>query len=410
LYRPRLPAYTVYLVINGAGAFFMTLFGFISALYRVQTAGLSPLELLLLGAALEGSVLLFEVPTGVVADVYSRRLSIVIGHVIIGAGILLESALAWFPTMFVAQAIWGLGYTFTSGATDAWLADELGEENLAGIYLRGSQLGRVGGIAGVLVGTAIGLVSFRLSIALGGAGMVLLAGFLALFMPETGFAPTPRPERNTYGKMVDTFRDGLAVVRKRRVLWLIVGITAVYGLASEGMDRLEEAHFLRSFSFPTIVDWPPVVWFALLTLASSFLGLAVAEWMRRRATIETRPTLLRLMLLTNIPAIGSVIIFGLVVDIWLAFAAVLSYRIMRGAGGPLLSAWTNKEVGRQSRATVLSMMGQMDAVGQLVGGPVIGLVATVTSLRGGIVGTGLLLTPVLVLLVAGLWRERVDSG
>ena len=76
--RSRLPAYTVYLVISGAGAFFFTLFGFASGLYRVQTAQLSPLELLLLGAALEGAVLLFEVPTGIVADVYSRRLSVIL--------------------------------------------------------------------------------------------------------------------------------------------------------------------------------------------------------------------------------------------------------------------------------------------------------------------------------------------
>lgn len=408
--RPRLSAYAVYLVLSGAGAFFFTLFSFISALYRVQTAGFSPLELLLLGAALEGSVLLFEVPTGIVADVTSRRLSIIIGHAIIGCGFLLESAFAWFPTILIAQAVWGLGYTFTSGATDAWLADELGEENLAGVYLRGGQLGRVGDIAGILSGAAIGLVSFRLPIALGGAGMLLLALFLFLFMPETGFTPTPRPERNTYGKMADTFREGLQVVRGRRALWLIVGITAVYGLASEGMDRLEEAHFLRNFAFPTVVDWPPVIWFAILSLITGFLGLAVTEWMRRRATIEERPTLLRLMLFTNTLAVGNVLAFGLVTDIWVAFSAVMSYRLMRGAGGPLLSAWTNKEVGSRSRATVLSMMGQVDAVGQLVGGPLIGLVATATSLRGAIVGTGLLLTPVLVLLVAGLWRGRVGSG
>jgi DHA3 family tetracycline resistance protein-like MFS transporter len=150
-----------------------------------------------------------------------------------------------------------------------------------------------------------------------------------------------------------------------------------------------------------------VVWFAILSIGTSFIGLSITEWMRRRAKIEERSTLLRLMLLSNVLAIGGVLLFGLVFNIWVAFATVMVYRVMRGAGGPLLSAWTNKEIqSSRARATVFSMLGQVDAVGQLVGGPIIGAVATVLTLRAGIVGTGLLLTPVLLLLLAGLWQTR----
>ena len=73
-----------------------------SMVYQVTVAQLSPLQLVLVGTTLEASVFLFEVPTGVVADVYSRRLSIIIGTVLIGLGFLLEGSLAIFWTILLA--------------------------------------------------------------------------------------------------------------------------------------------------------------------------------------------------------------------------------------------------------------------------------------------------------------------
>ena len=107
--RRVLAADLVYLVIAGGGGFFFTVAFTLSALYRIREAGLSPLQLILLGTALEGSVLLFEVPTGVVADIFSRRLSVIIGYTLIGAGITLEGAIPRFETILIAQLLWGIG-------------------------------------------------------------------------------------------------------------------------------------------------------------------------------------------------------------------------------------------------------------------------------------------------------------
>ena len=70
---------------------------------------------LLVGTLLEASVFLFEVPTGVVADVYSRRLSVIIGYALIGLGFALEGIVPRFEAVLLAQVLWGVGYTFTSG-------------------------------------------------------------------------------------------------------------------------------------------------------------------------------------------------------------------------------------------------------------------------------------------------------
>ena len=94
--KRKLPAYTVYLILSGGMAFFFTLWGFITGIYRVEDVGLTPFQLIMLGTALELTVLLFEVPTGIVADLRSRRLSVLIGYVIIGIGFIVEGSLPFF--------------------------------------------------------------------------------------------------------------------------------------------------------------------------------------------------------------------------------------------------------------------------------------------------------------------------
>jgi DHA3 family tetracycline resistance protein-like MFS transporter len=75
---------------------------------------------------MEAAAFVSEVPTGVVADTISRRRSVLIGHAGMAGALAMEASLANFPSILIAQMLWGLSYTFTSGATEAWLSGELG--------------------------------------------------------------------------------------------------------------------------------------------------------------------------------------------------------------------------------------------------------------------------------------------
>lgn len=407
----KLPAYTVFLIISGAAAVLFTTYGFITAIYRVQTAGLNPLQLVLVGTVLELSVFLFEIPTGLVADVYSRRLSVIIGYALIGAGFVLEGSLPLFATILLAQVLWGVGYTFISGAQDAWLADEIGEERLTQAYLRASQMGRLGSLGGILIGMSLGTVRLGLPMLIAGGCFVALSFFLMLFMPETGFAPTPRPERNSWGKMGDTFRDGLQVVRGRSTLMLILAITVFFGLSSEGWDRLREAHLLENFTFPAIGPLEgPVLWFGALSIAGLALSFSATEVIRRRVKEEQAAALIGMQLGLNLVVIGGIAFFGLARTFGPAVAAMTAVYVARSANGPLFRGWINKQIEPRVRATVLSMWGQMDAIGQIIGGPILGAVATAISIPAAMGGVALLLTPVPVLyLVALRWTARTKE-
>ena len=124
------------------------------SVYLVSELHLSPLQLVLMGTAMEGAVFLFEIPTGVVADTYSRRLSLVIGYLGTGAA-WVAVGLVSAPWLIIALwGVWGFAYTFTSGAEEAWITDEVGVENVATVFLRGARYGQAGAVVGLLLQVA----------------------------------------------------------------------------------------------------------------------------------------------------------------------------------------------------------------------------------------------------------------
>lgn len=304
-----------------------------SNLYRIQTARLDALQLVLTGTALELSVFLFEIPTGVIADVVTRKLSIILGTALIGIGFIVEAGWTFFSTILLAQVLWGVGFTFTSGAIQAWITDEIGEEQAAGIFLQEMQVSQLGALLGTACGAASGAFSLTLPMRPGGATFLLVAVALVLLMPETGFHPAHHENRSGWQQLTATFRYGLKIVGSRTDLQVMLGIGLFFGLYSEGFDRLGQAFMLDKFQFPT---FPPVVWFGLIHLLRFLID-------------------------------------------------------------PLLTGWINRGLDSQVRATMLSMRSQVDSLGQIGGGPLVGWIALRSDYRSGLQASALLLSPVLLL-------------
>ncbi len=127
----------------------------VTGVYFVRELDLDPLQLVLVGTVMELSVFVFEVPTGVVADTYSRRLSVIIGWLILGVGLVLVGLVEWYPAVLIGYVIWGLGWTFTSGAYTAWITDEIGIDRVGRVLARGQQLAYAGSIVGIFVSIAL---------------------------------------------------------------------------------------------------------------------------------------------------------------------------------------------------------------------------------------------------------------
>jgi MFS transporter, DHA3 family, tetracycline resistance protein len=393
-----LNATKVYLFIElTASAFFAMMFVSMS-LYEVTVANLTPLQLVLVGTTLEVSAFVFEVPTGIVADVYSRRTSIIIGYVLMGFGFLLEGFYPFFAPILLAQVIWGLGYTFTSGATEAWITDEIGEEPANNLFLRATQVGLTASLLGMGAAALVGAQDTAIPIRAGGLGVVLIGVVLVFIMPETGFRPTPREDRNTLQQMRHTFNEGIRTVRTSPRLMSIVGVGLFYGLYSEGFDRLWVKLLLENFQLPVLFGANQVAFFAALKITGTILAIIAMRYVEKRVNTGSPLAIGRAMLSITALICTALIGFALVPILMLVLGLYLVIHVLRKVAIPLTSAWINQNLDSQVRATVHSMFGQIDAIGQIAGGPGVGLLANLASVATAVTTSGVLLSPALFLI------------
>jgi DHA3 family tetracycline resistance protein-like MFS transporter len=333
------------------------------------------------------------VPTGIVADVYSRKLSIIIGYVLMGLGFLIEGFFPSFLPILLAQVVWGLGYTFTSGATEAWISDEIGEDDANKLFLRATQVGLFASLIGMGLAVLVGANNVALPIQVGAVGVILIGITLAFIMPETGFHPTPREDRNTWQHMWHTFKQGTDAVRAKPRLMSIIGVGLFYGIYSEGFDRLWVKHLLDTFELPVFFGSNQVAFFAVLRVLGTLLAILAVRFVAKRVDTSSPLAIGRAMLIVTGLISLSLLGFALSPLLILSVGLYLAIDLLRRVAGPLQTAWINQKLDSKIRATVHSMFGQVDAIGQVMGGPIVAVVAAVGSAVASLVTSSLLLVP-----------------
>ncbi len=393
----KLPARTLYLALTFTNALCFSMIFVVLSYYEATVAKLTGLQLVLVGTTLEVVILLFEVPTGIVADVYSRRLSVIIGYAIMGLAFIIEGLFPYFGAILVASGLWGLGYTFTSGAQQAWLSDEIGEAEANRAFLRANQFDLAGAFTGMLLAIPLGNLAVNLPILAGGSCVTLIALALALVMPEQGFAPAKPENRNTWQHMRDIFRKGLATVSQRPALMAVLGVGFIYGLYSEGWDRLWVKYLVDHFTIPQIFGMNDVAFFGLLRAGGMLLSLFVTRRVEKSIDAAHAPSIAKGMFwLTSLLAL-AIASFALSPFLAVSIAALWLVSVTRNVLGPLYDAWVNQRLDSDTRATVISMSGQVDALGQIASGPLAGIVS-LWSIQAAILFASLLITPALPLI------------
>jgi DHA3 family tetracycline resistance protein-like MFS transporter len=377
----------------------------VMAVYLVRELHFSPLQLVLMGTAMEAAVFLCEVPTGVVADTYSRRLSLIIGYLGMGvawAAVGLVSA----PWLVIALwALWGLSYTFTSGAEQAWITDEVGVDNVGSVFLRGARWGQVGAVLGLLAQVAVGVGSLRAGVILGGVFTIACGLGCLAFMPEHAFRRLPREERGSaLAAMRTTAAAGARYAWAAPAILLLIGVELFLGASSEAFDRLKEAHFLRDVGLPGSVD--PVVWFGLLWLAGMVLNIAAIGSLIKRVDRGGRESVARYLFAFVFLELVAMLAFALTGSIWLAVAGILGVFFARNMADPLFNTWLNAQITDSSvRATVISLTGQSNAIGQTAGGPVFGVVGNVWGIGAALAAGAAAIGPALALFARAIVRH-----
>lgn len=333
----------------------------------------SAFQLLLMGVAIESAILLGEVPTGVVADVFSRKWSVVLGAFFLSLAQFCSGLVDQWELYLVTQFVWGIGWTFISGAEIAWVTDEVGRPgDVERLLLRVGRLQLVAIVIGTLCFGLLSLVApltWCVMIA-GGIGFAWTA-FLAVAMPETGFE---RATENHLSAFTTTLRTGAAFTWAHRGLRALGGALIVGGIAAEAIDRLDLRR-LEDLGLSSEIS--PVLVFGAVVVAKSLLGAALLWRYEHRVVGQSVvPGFAMLMALIAVAAMALAHVPVL------AIAAVLL--VVQGGlldmTAPLINTWANALAPDDARATVHSFIGQARSIGEIVGGVGLGLVASVATL------------------------------
>jgi DHA3 family tetracycline resistance protein-like MFS transporter len=405
----------------------------LNLVYQVKVVGLGPFQLVLVGTVLELVLFVAQIPTGVIADLYSRRLSVVVGYALMAAGLLLWGLVPTYLAVLLANAIWAVGWTCVDGAQQAWAADELGEASAGKAFVRAGQFAQGGALVGIA--SAVGLSHWGLAVPIVGGGLVTL-GLTALLiarMPENHWTrPTkavsaPAAEAGGFPALAGTavpapagigwaaaLRGGARSMREqivagarevRRSVMLagLIGGTVFAGMASEGFDRLSQPHFLTDLHFPGSAT--PELWFGAFAMIATLGAMLATGIVGRRVDTANPRHVGRLLAGVETMIAVGVIGFGLTGHFWLAVVLYLSVMILRESVGPLVSVWLVSATTPATRATVFSIQSQADALGQIVGGPPVGLIAQRRSLGAGISAAGLFILPAIALFALAARRS-----
>ena len=358
--RLRVSASRVYLLIGAWGGFAWSLIGVAYVLYYITVAHLDPLQLVLVGTALETSYFVWEIPTGVLADTFSRRLSVIAGTAIIGVAWIGQGLVPIFVAIAGFEIVRGLGEAFTHGAIEAWVAGEVGDDALDSLFLRETQLTQVAGFVGLPIGVVLATFDLRIPVVLGGGLGFALAILLVLVMPERHH---PRREAAaTWRSTIVTARRGLLAVRTSALLVAPFGIT-------------------------------PVVAFGGLSLAGTIVIVVTAQLTRRAVRNLEGRVVSRSLVTLQLGRVAGRALFALAPSWGLALVPYFLESIVRASFYPLFNAWLIRRTDEEVRATVLSTTSVSNALGQMGGGPISGAIGNLYGIPAALLSSAVLLLP-----------------
>lgn len=367
---PRRVQGTYYVLVLGNTLAASFIWG-INTLFLLD-AGLTNLEAFAANAFYTVGVLVFEIPTGVVADTLGRRASYLLGTATLAATTTLYWLMWLWQAPFWAWAavsvLLGLGFTFFTGAVDAWLVDALEATGYRGsleaVFGRSLVVSGAAMLAGSVLGGVIAqLTDLGVPFLVRAGVLVVMLAVAALLMRDLGFAPErgAGPVRATRAVLVASWRHGLA---RAPVRWLLLASPFTAGVGFYVFYALQP-HLLELWGDPEAYSIAGLA--AALLSGAAMLGGAIAPLVRRLFARRTST-----ILLAAVTSTAVLLALGLVQDFWIAVALVGVWGVMTAIDDPVHRAYLNDMIPSKQRATVLSFDSLLGSAGSSAFQPLLG--------------------------------------
>lgn len=367
----------------------------------VTEVGLTPLQLVLLGTVYEAGIFLGEIPTGVVADVYSRRLSVILSYFIVGSAYVMSALVGEYWLLIISQVLVGVGSTFQSGAETAWITDEIGSpEQAESVIIKRGQVQLVSAVGGIAVFSAIAVLwSLSAAVLLTGVALIVWGIVLTVLMPEDGFS---RTEGEGWAEFRAMLIGGWNHATGIRALRILAVVTVVGGVAKEAIDRLDIKR-LVDVGMPEDLDEALIV--GVLVSARLLLGAGLLVIAQRKARGQQVVTAMAALLLG---VAGGIALLAHVELLWVAGLGLVLQGGFHSATTPLVAIWTNTFASSQARSTIHSFIGQAESIGEVIGGIALGTTAQIFTVPIAMTVSLILFagTAVYATTARAFWSER----
>jgi len=338
-------------------------------------AGLSNLEAFAANAFFTGGMVVFEVPTGIVADTVGRRTSYLLGTITLTAStlfyVLLWQIEAPFWQWALASMLLGLGFTFFSGAVEAWLVDGLTATGFTGelesVFGRGQIVTGAAMLSGSVAG---GFIAQQLSLGTPFVlrGLILAVMFVVAFrlMHDVGF--TPEKGGRLVAEMRKIASDSIDFGwRVPAVKWLMVEALFTGGVGIYAFYALQP-YLLELYGDPQAYQIAGLV--AAIVAGAQILGGIAAPRIRRLFHRRTSALIATAALSTV--TLGLIGVFE---SFWAVIGLIVVWGLLFAATMPIRQTYLNGLIPSRQRATILSFDSMMSSTGGVWAQPVLGRAA-----------------------------------
>jgi MFS family permease len=368
--------YLILLLLNTLSASFI--WG-VNTLFLLD-AGLSNTQAFAANAFFTAGSMLFEVPTGVVADTRGRRASYLLGTVTLATSTVLYLLMWRFSAPFWAwaltSALLGLGFTFFSGAVEAWLVDALAftgyfreDGKLESVLAKGQMVQGIAMLSGSVAGGVVAQASnLGVPYILRALMLLLTFALASVLMHDVGF--TPNPSKNVMSAMRQVLRGSIEHgLGNPRARWVMLGAPFAGGVGIYAFYAMQP-YLLQLYGDKRAYGVAGLA--AAIVAGAQIVGGTLVPQLprlfRRRSSVLIAGTLLS----------GSMLAMaGLFPKFWIAVSALIGWGLTFAAVSPVRQAYLNGVIASEERATVLSFDSLLSSSGGVVFQPALGKAADV---------------------------------
>ena len=379
----------LYLFLAGGEALATSLVSAIFVIFLIEQGGLDLFEVSIVFLASAGTVFVLEIPTGVIADVFGRKISCVCSYFLVVIALFVFAISDSLSAFVIAAIILATRSALISGASEAWLVDSLKHNsysgNLRSILIKENQMIYSAGIAGALAGSFLADKDIIFPFIIGGFAMLLVGTVAAILMKEEYFVREKFSFKTGIQSMRETIRLSVAYGRNNKAVRFILLMGLMQAITVKISIIQYQPFFFQFFSNKASLGF---LWVAMAI--ATIAGTTLSSWFLSKLRNSKRA------LVTLQMAIGlGVLIAGLSVSLPspivlpIALLAFLFFSFAGGAFAPINGEYLNENIPSKERATLISFESMAYGIGStaglLFGGYIAKMfsISTVWTLAGG---------------------------